>query len=94
MVDNLDEKFDECPLNLGHCVYSWEREKCPLYRVVGVTNSQDFQNWPLVYAVEGCLLSGFHALTLTTTVWGLVSMKKVSLVLLSQVHNYIPEEFG
>ena len=60
-MDNLDEKFDECSLNLGHCVYSWEYEKCPLYRVAGVTNSQDFQNWPLVYAVEGCLLSGFHA---------------------------------
>ena len=35
MVDNLDEKFDEYPLNQGHYVYNWECEKCPLYRVAG-----------------------------------------------------------
>ena len=38
-MDNLAKKVDVCPLNWGHYVlfmYSWEREKCSLYRVAGV----------------------------------------------------------
>ena len=37
-MDNLAEKVDECPLNRGHWVlfaYSWDRESCLLYGVVG-----------------------------------------------------------
>ena len=35
MVDQLAEKFDECPLNWGHYVLNWGREPCPLYGVAG-----------------------------------------------------------
>ena len=38
MADNLAEKVDECPLNLGRLVllvYNWDRENCLLYGVVG-----------------------------------------------------------
>ena len=38
MVDYLDEKVDECPLNQGRSVllaYNWDCKNCPLYEVAG-----------------------------------------------------------